>query len=82
MLAGEWKLVHNRTRGAFALYHLASDPGERVDRWDDPGAEARAARERLSALLAEFRPGRDERTPEVLLDPEAEERLRSLGYLE
>ena len=44
----EWKLVVDfRNAGRDELYHLASDPEERINRINDASPEAQAARERL-----------------------------------
>lgn len=45
---GDWKLIHNRDRGAMELYDLAADPGETIDLAERNPAE----RDELLAVLA------------------------------
>jgi len=80
---GRWKLIRDRAMGRTMLFDLAADPGENLpvqtlnqdvvtrlagelDRWSAEN----------TALYNHVRP--EETTP---LDPETEERLRSLGYI-
>ncbi len=80
---GRWKLIRDRALGRTMLFDLAADPGENLpvggvnqdvvarltgemDRWSEAN----------TALYDRIRP--EETTP---LDPETEERLRSLGYI-
>jgi choline-sulfatase len=58
------------------LYDLARDPGETTNLFSREPERARQMAEAMDAVLA-----RESRTP-VKLDPEAAERLRSLGYVQ
>ena len=84
---GSRKLVRVRDGAGFrdAYYDLARDPGERIDLLPaDPAAAADlralldAHLERLAELRGAVRGGAGERP----LDPEREDALRALGYLE
>jgi arylsulfatase A-like enzyme len=75
---GRWKLHYGRPDDRFALYDLATDPGERTDL-------AAQQPERLAELRALLEPqlgprSRAEQREE--LSPEEIEQLRELGYLE
>jgi arylsulfatase A-like enzyme len=82
VVAGDWKLIHNRTLDTHELYRLSTDPEERLNRWNDGDAEAAAAGEPLKELLGAFQPRRSEPTALPELSGEEREHLRSLGYLE
>ncbi len=74
VVAGRWKLVEHG--GARALFDLEADPGETQDRLAAEPAVAAA----LAALLPPLaRQAAPVSTPP--LSPEAERRLRALGYL-
>jgi arylsulfatase A-like enzyme len=88
---GDRKLVRHRYEGreALELYDLASDPGERRNLAADEPAE----RERLRALLDRHEQGAREwrralgeggapSDRALPLDPDREEMLRILGYIE
>ena len=69
--------------GPWSLYHVASDPGETLDRIDAEDPEVRAVAEALRRALPEavprVQPFAEARVP---IEPEVEARLRELGYLE
>ncbi len=73
---GRWKYIEAREEGTAELYDLENDPHERknvVDLYPD-------ARQQLSKALARWQAGAARPTlPKV--DPEAEQRLRALGYV-
>jgi arylsulfatase A-like enzyme len=52
----EWKYVHRYPDGPHELYHLAHDPGERVNRFGDRTVDSVGVmlRERLDAWFAEY----------------------------
>lgn len=63
-----------------ALHDLAADPGEQLNRWDDPRvAEAQQA---ATALVADFFSRSSQAGADVQLDPAQREKLRSLGYVQ
>jgi choline-sulfatase len=41
--SGPWKLIYYSETGSAQLYHLREDPGEHVDRMDDPACQQTAA---------------------------------------
>ncbi|TDD72963.1 DUF4976 domain-containing protein [Jiangella aurantiaca] len=55
----EWKLVHYRAKAYGELYHLVSDPGETINRYDDP--DCAAIRDELRAMLVDRVVGLEER---------------------
>ena len=82
-----WKLVRDIDSGDTQLFRLASDPLESTDL----GATELETVARLTAIMeqriielrrraAQIQAGFD--APESILDPEQEQRLRALGYLE
>lgn len=84
VIDGPWKLIEETSRGRPLLFNLAADPGETLSLdGDNPriieGLRARltAWRKDNQALYERIRP--EDTTP---LDPETEERLRSLGYVD
>jgi arylsulfatase A-like enzyme len=82
VIDGDWKLIRDLGAGKLALYDLAADPGERTDL-----AASRAdERERLRALLdAELGRAHASQSPLALpaeVEPETQERLRALGYVD
>jgi len=84
---GSRKLVRVRDGRGFreAYYDLARDPGERIDLLpQDPAAAAdlRALLDAHLEHLAELRGARRGGAGERPLDPEREDALRALGYLE
>jgi arylsulfatase A-like enzyme len=74
---GRYKLHLDRRTGKRALFDLAQDPGERVDRL---AAEPATAAD-LGARLERFMQIRGEAGPPSRLTPEEIEKLRSLGYV-
>jgi arylsulfatase A-like enzyme len=89
---GDRKLIRFRRddRFSYAYYDLAADPEERIDRYADHPEAARDLRTLLDAYAERARAMRSarERAPgapgavPVTLDPEREEKLRALGYVE
>jgi arylsulfatase A-like enzyme len=83
VLKDRWKLLMTR-RGmepgtALELYDLGADPDEQRNLYD-PESESPIARELRAYLESRLETAR-ERIRHEVLDPETEERLRSLGYL-
>lgn len=81
---GQDKLIRLRREGrpVHWLFDLQSDPGERIDRSGERPERLRELRAELEALVDEEAPWPSEPTPALALDPEREEKLRALGYLE
>jgi choline-sulfatase len=73
---GEWKLIEGSKP---ELYDLAEDPGETKNVVDRDQQVAETLRGILKAAVAKMAPGGDT-ARRTTLDPEQEERLRSLGY--
>jgi hypothetical protein len=85
---GDWKLLrHSRRVGgrlfsSFALFDLADDPDERIDRWPTEPVVGYALRQMLRWHEHEGA-GRAAPAPrQVEVDPETEQALQELGYLE
>ena len=83
---GGWKLIHAVARDEVEFYDLTTDPFERTNLADSPEREPY---ERTRALLAEWMEETEEiarqenLTPNLFqIDPETEERLRALGYVQ
>jgi len=85
---GDWKLVRD-SRGfggqlvqSFALFDLADDPDERIDRWPSEPVVGHTLRQMLEwhGYEGAHRLAAEPRTAET--DPETEQALRELGYLE
>ncbi len=77
---GGWKLVKtDLPQPGQALYHLAEDPGEQVDRSVAEPERIRVLGEAMDALFQQWPVGPGAR---VQLDPEEIEALRALGYVE
>jgi len=83
----DWKLVRTRHKEPghryerFALYDVARDPGEQIDRWSEAPFTANALRHLL--LMQEQRDTALQRSSEPATpDPETREQLRALGYAE
>lgn len=87
MRLDEWKLIRDVHSGEAELFRLSTDPTESVDLDStDP-----ATLDRLTAILEEKTSALHERaarmeaareSPESVLDPGEEERLRALGYVQ
>jgi choline-sulfatase len=84
---GRWKLIRNigRRPSAVALYDLASDPGETLDRTSERPIVAATLAQRLRWNFDRVafdsvapKPGAASRKP----DPEVLQRLKELGYIE
>lgn len=80
IVEGPWKLIHHAVSPENSeLYHLLDDPGETQNLWEKEIVVRERLFERLRAMGAlqiAIKPG-DEHT----VDPEAERKLRSLGYI-
>ena len=75
---GNWKYIHDYQFERGELYHLDADPGELDDLMTDHPEKAAAMFEKLERWrLEQISRGSEPRD----LDPELEEKLRSLGYL-
>lgn len=74
-----WKLIDypGVQHDYFELYDLSEDPGETKNLFDE---QPRVARELINALNA-WNPRRHDPVRKPSLDPDIEEKLRSLGYL-
>jgi arylsulfatase A-like enzyme len=70
------------TRVEFELYDLVDDPGETRDLADHRPGQVAELRARLESHLQGLRPRVDLKPLLHEIDPETEERLRALGYLE
>jgi arylsulfatase A-like enzyme len=83
LVAGSWKLMEHRTKGA-ALYDLADDPGERRNLAAERPRVARRllGMRRAVSATAKTRGEAVRAAPEIPLDPELERRLESLGYID
>jgi arylsulfatase A-like enzyme len=83
LVAGSWKLMEHRTKGA-ELYDLASDPGERKNlAAERPQITQRLLWIRRTVSASAVTRGEAVReVPEIPLDPELERRLEALGYVE
>ena len=82
--SGDWKLIADWRSRSVGLFDLGSDPAERVNRFEDPAAEAERGRlwERLKILSRELDAARAEgEAPKAVLSPELRENLESLGYV-
>jgi len=84
LLQGRWKLlvtsVPGQPESTIELFDLETDPGERRNLCD-AGAEPPIARRMRATLEAVLEYTNERRTPPTEMDPETEERLRSLGYV-
>jgi arylsulfatase A-like enzyme len=88
ILIGRYKLVH-RTASRFALYDLDNDPNEDTDVARDRPIATRLARGMLGMMLARSsdpivraREPVRHRPEATQVDPELEEQLRALGYVD
>jgi arylsulfatase A-like enzyme len=79
-----WKLLRRLRTGQYELYHMLTDPQEKQDLWAHTRPEVASRRKRLQAALEEFAKTRHPVAPvgHSELSPEAEARLRTLGYIE
>jgi arylsulfatase A-like enzyme len=79
MRTGRWKLIHSPAAGEFELYDLAADPRERVNRI---GTAAEA--EGLRGQLRRWEETAPAPPPSSSMagDPELQEKLQALGYVD
>ena len=81
---GDWKLIKIPTPSdpIYELYHLVDDPRETTNRFDPAHEETQRLMKALDDWVAGFesRPAHSGEPDEI--DPEVQERLRSLGYVE
>jgi hypothetical protein len=80
LLDGDLKL-HWNSRGQHRLFDLARDPGEESDLAPDDPQRVRAMESILERFPAGLPPPLP-RGPPQAVDPETQEALRNLGYLE
>jgi len=80
LLDGDLKL-HWSSRGRHQLFDLAADPGEHSNLAPSRPQQVRAMESALEGFLAELPPPA-RRGPPQQLDPETQEALRNLGYLD
>jgi len=81
---GRWKLIQDATKGRTLLFDTLADPGETLPLQDrNPGVVA-GLTARMKQWAAENHILYERIQPESTrpLDPETEERLRSLGYID
>jgi arylsulfatase A-like enzyme len=84
-----WARLDGIARGAYKLisgaelelYDLAADPDERADLAQSDGGRAQELGEELADTTAAWEAAGDSDKNRVTLDPEAQERLASLGYI-
>lgn len=74
---GRHKLIHDLGKGSFELYDLQADPKEKTDRLRQERRAFHGLREKLTAWLS-----RTEGKGKAEESLEAEQKLRSLGYIE
>jgi arylsulfatase A-like enzyme len=79
-----WKLIHRFPSGRHDLYHLVTDPKEQRNHWSSTVPEVVKKRDQLKRALQEFEENRRPVAPEsrTKITPEAQERLRAMGYIE
>jgi arylsulfatase A-like enzyme len=78
---GRFKLIQDLASGAVSLFDLAADPGETADVLRRERRAYARLRDSLTGWIAHAE-GRDAAVASVQKAREAEERLRSLGYIE
>ena len=77
----EWKLI-STLEGEDQLFHLATDPHERVNVVAREPQQAARLRERLGAVLASaYKAGASVRRDVAPVSPRTLERLKALGYV-
>jgi arylsulfatase A-like enzyme len=81
---GQRKLIRETGAGGhrYSYYELASDPGEQRDLYADRPESAADLRALLEAYARRHLRDVPARAPDDALDPEREQALRALGYLE
>lgn len=80
--AGDWKLIMRLDDGGYELYDLATDPGERHDRFDDRDDRVLRVRGDLLAELERFLALPAAASGSLELSEEQTRHLRELGYVE
>jgi arylsulfatase A-like enzyme len=82
VIDGDWKLIRDVGTGQVALYDLAADPAERSDLAAARPEERERLRGLLDAQLVRAHAAQDPLGLPAGVEPETEERLRALGYVD
>ncbi len=82
LIRDPFKLIEDREKGATQLYDLYGDPGESSSLVPGRQEQASALREMLAEELRGGHGGRVRALTEQRRDPELEEQLRALGYID
>jgi arylsulfatase A-like enzyme len=82
VLDGDWKLIRELRTGRLALYDLSADPAEQNDLAATRPDERERLRALLDATLGAATPDTDPLAMPQRLEPETQERLKALGYVE
>jgi arylsulfatase A-like enzyme len=79
----DWSYIENVDTGDRELYHRPSDPGQRENRADDAGSDARAVIEEFEPLVeahAELLRAAERGEQDTEMDDDLDARLEALGY--
>jgi arylsulfatase A-like enzyme len=84
VIYGRWKLIHDPTAGRTTLFDIEADPGETLPLEERNPEVVSSLRARIAAWMERNRILYEKIRPEdsAPLDPETEQRLRSLGYVD
>jgi len=82
VLDGDWKLIRELQTGRLALYDLAADPGEQSDLASTHPDPRERLRTLLDGTLGTATPTTDPLAMPERIEPETQERLKALGYVE
>jgi arylsulfatase A-like enzyme len=82
VLDGDWKLIRDLGTGRLALYDLATDPAEQTDLSGTRPDQRERLRGLLDATLGTATPTTDPLAMPERIEPETQERLEALGYVE